>query len=115
MAKFCKHLKKGIKKLDKKVINNKKGLTLMQSFDITTSFYGKKKVKQPYITLTAHGNYRISVVKLTLLVLLGISMLAGMAVCLRALFARRHTKRHRPAEDDYDSYADESYEEEIPF
>ena len=122
MTKLQKKLKKGAKRLDKKVINNKKGLTLMQTFDITTSFYGRKQVKKPYVTLTARGDFKISVVKLLLCLLLGISLIALTVLCLRALFDRRHVKKSRRAdgwdydfESDYDIGDSNSSEEELPF
>lgn len=122
MAKLQKKLKKGAKRLDKKVINNKKGLTLIQTFDITTSFYGRKKVKKPYITFTAHGDYKISVVKLILCLLLGIALITSVALCLRALFDRRHSRKRRAAEYDYETDGlddmeldDFDEDEEMPF
>ena len=112
MAKLEKKLKKKTKKLNKRVFG-KKSLTLMQNYVITTSFYGRNKDKKPYVTITATGDYKISVAKL-ILILLGIFSAAVLiVVCIKALadwcFAK---KRHKAedADDDLEDYYTEDGE-----
>ena len=113
MEKLEKKMKKKAKKLNKKVFG-KKSLTLAQNYVITTSFYGRNKDKKPYVTITAAGDYKISVAKL-ILILLGIFSAAVLiVVCIKALADWCCSKKNKHSEDDddfEDYYIDD---EEIP-
>ncbi|MBQ8510216.1 MAG: hypothetical protein IJ493_09955 [Clostridia bacterium] len=109
--KYAKHFAKDMKKLSKQLYSEK-GLMLKRTYDITTSVYGHGKEKKPYVTINAKADYKISVVKLIVILMCVFSTLALVALCVKGVVDHcRPKKRVR----DYDSDFDWEDEEEIPF
>ncbi len=101
MAKLGKQVRKDVKKMSKQLFS-KKGLTLKQTYDISTSFYANKKENKPYVTITAHGDYKISVLKLIVILMCILSSVMVIVLCIRGLFERiKSKKRYYFDEDEY--------------
>jgi len=97
MKTLLRQCNKAVKKASH-YLNSDRGLTLKQTFDIKMSFYAKGQDKKPYVSFTASGDYRISVLKLTLILLGIIAAIAGLIIGIRNLIVSLK-KRRRKDED----------------
>ena len=112
MAKLSKKIKKNTKKLEKRAFG-KKSLTLKQNFSVTTSFYSHGKDSKPYVTLSANGDYRISVAKLILIALGIITAFSLLALALKSLSDFLRRKKTKKTDEDELFYMPD--EDGIPF
>ena len=95
MAKQLKHLQKDMKKLSKQ-LNSDKGLMLKKNYDCTLSFYGKGKENKPYVTVNSKGDFKISVIKLIVIITCVLSTLALLSLLVRSIseHCRPKPKKH---------------------
>ena len=112
MANFAKSLKKNTKKISNELFSDK-GLTLKQTFKSTTSLYTGANENKPLISLTSRGDYKISVLKLVIILLCAVSCAALVVLLINKAIDRCRTKKHQ----ETDIFFDEPYddEDEIPF
>lgn len=108
-----KKLIKGSKKLSKQLYG-KKSLTLKHSYDGSFSIFGSAKEKKPLITVTASGEYKISVFKLIVILMCIMSTAALVVLLIRSISEYCHKKRERELwDDDYSEYCMD--DEALPF
>ena len=110
MAKLRKRIRKDMKKLSKQLYSPK-GLTLKQTFDFTTSFYGRKKEKKPYLTFSARGDFKISVAKLVVISVCTVTSILLLVLLFKSLFESLKERRRRRELEEYYDLDDE----EVPF
>ncbi|MCI8388131.1 MAG: hypothetical protein HFE63_06650 [Clostridiales bacterium] len=101
MSKPLKNLKKDIKKCSKH-LNSDKGLTVKKTFDVTTSFYGHGKENKPYMTIGAKGDFKISVLKLVLIIIGVISAVSLVLLGIKGLISKCRSKKYRDRDDQLD-------------
>ena len=111
--KYAKQLAKDMKKLSKQLYSDK-GLMLKKTYDVTTSVYGHGKESKPYITVNAKADYKISIVKLIVILMCIASTLTLIALCIRGLFEHCRPKKCRHADYDLDE-SDYIEDDAIPF
>lgn len=105
MANQYKHLVKEVKRLSKQ-FDSDKGPTIKKTFDITTSLYNHGHENKPLVTIRANGDFKISVIKLLLVILFVASVASVALVIARGIRNGRRIKRrppippHRPSFDD---------------
>ncbi len=95
MANKLKAVKKGLNRI-KKQLDSDNGLTLHSTFDVNTSLYSHGKDGAPHVSLWAKGDYKISILKLAL-ILVGAAMIcAAVAVSIRAVARKLREPKPRP-------------------
>lgn len=102
-------LRRGTKRLSKQLCG-KKSLALKHSYDNTFSVFRNAKENHPLITVTASGEYKISVFKLILIIFGTVSALAVILMIAKRIRKRR-TRANMPEFEEYADYQDE----ELPF
>ncbi|MBQ8552266.1 MAG: hypothetical protein IJ428_05585 [Clostridia bacterium] len=108
-----KKLRKGSKKLSKQLYG-KKSLTLKHTYDSTVSIFGSVKEKHPLFTITASGEYKISVFKLIVIAMCIISTAALIVLLVKSISDYCREKRERELwDEDYEEYFGDG--DELPF
>ena len=96
-----------------KKLYGKNGLTVRHSYTNSVSVYRNNNEKHPLITLSADGEYKISVFKLILIIL---GILSTAALLLLFVKARRKCRRKKPLcylrEDEFYGYPED---DDMPF
>ncbi len=100
MAKFAKHLQKDVNKLSNQLFG-KNSLKIKKSFDVSTSFYSKKKEYEPYLTVSAHGNFSIPVAKLIVILLCAISAIMVVVLFAKGISKKLAQKKQRRLNEEY--------------
>lgn len=95
MGKEIKHLKNEIKKLSK-YLGSDDGLMIKRNYDHSTAIYGHGKEGKPFITLSTKGDYKISVIKLAIILLTVASTLTLIIMGLRSLAELCRPKMRKP-------------------
>ncbi len=103
-------LRRGTKRLSKQLCG-KKSLTLKHSYDNSFSVFRTAKESHPLITVTASGEYKISVFKLLLILFGTVSALAIMLMIAKRIRNRRRARMDMAEFEEYADYEDE----ELPF
>lgn len=112
MANFAKSLKKSTENFQNKLFSDN-GLTLRQTFKSTTSLYKGKNESKPLISLTSRGDYKISVLRLVIILLCAVSCAAVVVLLIQRAVDRCRTKKQHKSDIFFaEPYADEN---EIPF
>jgi hypothetical protein len=108
MSKRFASFQRDLKRLSKQ-LNSEKGLMLKKTFDTTASLYGKGKENKPYVTLNVKGDFKISILKLTVILIFILSTLALIMFCIRNFIwhysikkARGTKKISKKLEEDWD-------------
>lgn len=110
IKKDAKKARKGAKKLSKQMFSEK-GMMLSRSYESTTSIYTGGKDKKPLITVTAQGDYKISVVKLIVILMCVFSTAALVILLAKSIID--HCKVRKNDEEEYiDAW---ECDDELPF
>ena len=107
MAKISVRNKKRLSKCHR----GEKSLTLKHSYNNTFSVFRSTEEKRPLISVTANGEYKISVIRLVLILLCTLSALAVAVKIAKTMRDRRLAHASMMKFDGYDGYGDE----DLPF
>ncbi len=103
MAKFLKNLGRAQKKLC-----GKKSLSVKHSYNNSVSVYRNNDEKHPIITISADGEYKISILKLIMIILGVFSAAALLLLTVKKITKFKQRKLLRdPSQDELYAYPDD--------
>lgn len=106
LKKDAKKAKKNAKKLSKQMFSEK-GLMLKRTFEKTTAIYTGGKENKPIITFTTQGDYKMSVVKLAVILMCVLSSAALIVLLAKAIVDHAKASREEAAFEEYNLTDDE--------
>ena len=95
MANHLKQFVKDVKKLSRQ-LDSGKGLMVKKTFDTTASIYSGGHENKPLMTIRANGDYKISMLKLLMIVLFTAAVFGAALMFIRGIKHSRSLKLRRP-------------------